>query len=160
MQTNCFNSHKHFLLQVYETDVLPKMICENCLYKLELFTDFRERSARTETLLVNLLKEISGTKLSSSIGIIKVSPSNAALIDQNSMVMIQHHPLLGDHSIQNVADLDLSQLEQHHRDSILAQSEMILNHGNVDLGPHSLATLDLNHHDLTSQVWARRTIKL
>lgn len=120
------------------------MICENCLYKLELFNDFRDRSLRTESLLVNLLKEISNTKLANSVGIIKLSPNT--VIDHNNMIMIHHHSLLAEHGIQNIADLDLSQLDQQH-----VQQEIILSQPNVDLVPHSLTALELNHHDLTSQ---------
>jgi hypothetical protein len=40
------------------TDKLPKMVCEECVYKLDLLFEFREKSVKTETYLENVLKTI------------------------------------------------------------------------------------------------------
>jgi hypothetical protein len=40
------------------TDKLPKMVCEECAYKLDLLFEFREKSVKTETYLENVLKTI------------------------------------------------------------------------------------------------------
>ncbi|KAF5281583.1 hypothetical protein FQR65_LT14626 [Abscondita terminalis] len=108
-------------IQVHESDQLPKMICESCLYKLELFFDFRERSVRTENILVTLLKEIKATEI----------PIETA----TSMIMIQE-PLV-QQEVQN--EIDLSHLQQ--RDLIVEQ-EIILSQTNVDLG-----NIHLNHEE-------------
>ncbi|KAK4873098.1 hypothetical protein RN001_015127 [Aquatica leii] len=113
-------------IQVHETDQLPKMICENCLYKLELFFDFRERSLRTENILITLLKEIN-------------KEVSIPLETTANMIMIQQ-PLL-EQQIQN--EIDLSQLQQ--RDLIVEQ-EIILSQSNVDMSPH-LGNIDLNHEE-------------
>lgn len=130
---------------MHESDDLPKMICENCLYKLELLFDFRERSLRTENLLISLFKEINAAKLSTT----EQQIVNMSEIDQQDMIMIQHHhQLLNEQGIQNVNEIDLSQLQQ--RDMIV-EHEIILSQQNVDINPHSLANIDLNHHELAGQ---------
>ncbi|GLG96544.1 Protein suppressor of hairy wing [Gryllus bimaculatus] len=41
---------------VTSTDRLPKMICEECVYKLDLLFEFREKSVKTESYLEEILK--------------------------------------------------------------------------------------------------------
>jgi hypothetical protein len=38
-------------VQVIEEDQLPKLMCGECSYKLELLSDFREKAFETETQL-------------------------------------------------------------------------------------------------------------
>lgn len=143
-------------MQVHESDELPKMLCENCLYKLELFADFRERSVRTETLLIDLLKEIDVVKLNNQQQIIKLSQTmGVSVIHQGNMAMIEQHHLLGEQTIQNVGEVDLSHLE--NRDGLIEQ-EIILSHQSVALNSHSLANIDLNHHELTDHNMANQTL--
>lgn len=125
-------------IQVHESDELPKMICESCLYKLELFFDFRERSVRTENILITLLKEMSSPKLNQH-------EINVPNLEQSGMIMIQHQPLLDEHEIQN--EIDLSHLQQRH---LIVEHEIILSQQSVDMN-HSLANINLNHQDLSNQ---------
>lgn len=39
-------------------DKLPKLICEECVYKLDLLNEFRDISSKTEVFLTNLLNRI------------------------------------------------------------------------------------------------------
>ncbi|XP_049813357.1 zinc finger protein 853-like isoform X2 [Schistocerca nitens] len=48
-------------VQVASTDRLPKMVCEECVYKLDLLFEFRERSLRTERYLESVLAKVAGT---------------------------------------------------------------------------------------------------
>ncbi|CAH1980623.1 unnamed protein product [Acanthoscelides obtectus] len=124
-------------VKVHEQDCLPKMICENCLYKLELFSDFRERSARTERLLVELYKEIATTRAQQPC---------LVPVDNHELVLVQsHHPLLADHSLRDVSEIDLSSLE--HRGGIIVDHEIILTHQNVHINSTAL-DIDLSNHDL------------
>lgn len=118
------------------------MICENCLYKLELFCDFRERSARTERLLVELYKEIKSSRPHSE------QQSCMVPIGHNDLIMVQQHQLLNEQNLQSVPEIDLSHLG--HRESMIVEHEIILTH-HVDMNSHSLDSIDLNHHDLTNQ---------
>ncbi|KAJ8929269.1 hypothetical protein NQ314_018062 [Rhamnusium bicolor] len=139
-------------IQVHETDELPKMICENCLYKLELFCDFRERSARTERLLVELYKELNTTRAENDQEQTCLVP-----IDHNELIMVQHHQLLNDDNLQSVSEIDLTHLGQ--REGMIVEHEIILTHHNVDMNSHSLDSIDLNNHDLTNQDLSNHSFK-
>lgn len=129
---------------MHEADELPKMICDNCLYKLELLFDFRDRAMRTETLLVDLYKELNATRLQNE----HMVKMNVVPMDHSDLIMVDQHQLLTDHNIQNVNEIDLSHLGQ--RNNIIVEHEIILSHQNVDLSSHSLDTISLNHN-LTNQ---------
>lgn len=118
------------------------MICENCLYKLELFCDFRDRSARTERLLIELYKEIKSSRTHNE------QQSCMVPIGHNDLIMVQQHQLLNEQNLQNVPEIDLSHLGQ--REGMIVEHEIILTH-HVDMNSHSLDSIDLNHHDLTNQ---------
>ncbi|KAL1518038.1 hypothetical protein ABEB36_001724 [Hypothenemus hampei] len=63
-------------LEIHQQDELPKLLCENCLVKLELFWDFKDRSFRTEQLLIQLHKQL------------KSNGSNQLVpLDANGMIM-------------------------------------------------------------------------
>lgn len=117
------------------------MICENCLYKLELFCEFRDRAARTENLLVDLYKELNASKVQNEQQMVKM---NIVTMEHNDLIMVEpHHELLNNH---NVNDLDLPPLT--HRDNMIVGQEIILTHQNINT--HSLDNINLNH-DLSSQ---------
>nr|XP_023020248.1 zinc finger protein 260-like [Leptinotarsa decemlineata] len=130
-------------IQVHEADELPKMICENCLYKLELFCDFRDRSARTERILLELFKEISSSQNESL---------HACLVpmNDNDLMMVQHHHLLNN---QNVSDLDLSTLDQ--REGMVAEHEVI--NLNQDIHSHSMDSI-INNHSLSNQDYSNQSL--
>ncbi|KAJ8929273.1 hypothetical protein NQ314_018066 [Rhamnusium bicolor] len=129
-------------IKVHETDDLPKMICKNCLYKLELFCDFRERSAQTERLLVDLYNELNKTRAENDQEQTCLVP-----IDHNELIMMQHNQLLNDDNLQNVSKIDLTHLDQ--REGMNVEHEIILTHHNVDMNSHSLDSIDLTNQDLS-----------
>ncbi|CAG9829538.1 unnamed protein product [Diabrotica balteata] len=118
-------------VQVHETDELPKMICETCLYKLELFTDFRERSARTEKLLIELYKELSNCIQNGQTCLVPIHTSE--------LIMVQQH-------LQNVSDISLPSLSQS-QDIIMTP----------DMNSHSLeniVTSSLSNTDFSNQTFS------
>lgn len=139
-------------MQVHEADELPKMICEHCLYKLELFYDFRERAVRTEAVLIDLFKELNSARVQNEQQMVKISQPMDVVSTMNhpDMIMVQHPHLLTEHSIHSVNELDLSHLE--HRENMIVEHEIILAHQNVDMNSHSLDAIDLNHHELSQDL--------
>ncbi|CAG9821543.1 unnamed protein product [Phaedon cochleariae] len=123
-------------ININQTDELPKMICENCLYKLELFCDFRERSVRTEKLLLELYKELSSSLLSDT--------QHTCLVpmDGNGLIIVPHQ-LLTNH---NVSDLDLGPLD----------GRMIVQQEIIHLNSHSLDIM--NSHSLSSQDYSNQSV--
>lgn len=85
------------------------MICETCLYKLELFSDFRERSVRTEKLLIELYKQLSDC-------IQNGQQPCLVPINGNEIIMVPQHLL----NNQSVSDIELSSLSQSAQEIILA----------------------------------------
>lgn len=116
------------------------MICDSCLYKLDLLFDFRDRAMRTETLLVDLYKELNAARLQNE----HMVKMNVVSMDHPNLIMVDQHQLLTDHNMQNVNDIDLSHLGQ--RNNIIVEHEIILSHQNVDLSSHSLDNINLNHN--------------
>jgi hypothetical protein len=45
------------LLQVTEEDQLPKIMCGECSYKLDLISDFKDKAFKTETELLSKMDE-------------------------------------------------------------------------------------------------------
>ncbi|XP_014255698.1 zinc finger protein 260-like [Cimex lectularius] len=56
-------------IQVNNNDKLPKMVCEECVYKLDALFEFREKSMKTEYALNNMLKSLYSTTCSETLGI-------------------------------------------------------------------------------------------
>ncbi|RZB38946.1 zinc finger protein 260 [Asbolus verrucosus] len=131
-------------IQVHETDELPKMVCENCIYKLNLLSEFKEKTILTERILVDLLKDINSDKVVQQ----NQQSINVVPIDHDLM-MVQNQQLLANHGIASVDEIDLSQLG--HREQMIVGHEIILTHQSVDLNGHSLENINLNHHELTNQ---------
>jgi hypothetical protein len=48
------------LVQVTEDDPLPKIMCGECSYKLDMLSDFKERAYKTETQLLSKVNVIKG----------------------------------------------------------------------------------------------------
>lgn len=128
-------------LQIHESDELPKMICKQCLLKLDFFVDFREKSLRTENLLIDLYKELTNA------GIHNDQMKMNIVFDHPEYIMVQHH-LIND-SIESVSEVDLNQLE--HRENMVIEHQIILGPQPVEINSHSLDNIDLTHADLTSQ---------
>lgn len=111
------------------------MICEDCIYKLELLSDFREKSAKTEKILIELFKELNCPRLQSQ---------HTIMVDQNDLIMVQSHQLLADHTLPHI-DLTLNQ-----RDTMMVEHEIILSHHNVDINSQSLDSIELSGPSLTN----------
>lgn len=45
-------------MQIDQQDELPKLLCDNCLVKLEMFWEFKYRSLKTEQFLIDLCKQL------------------------------------------------------------------------------------------------------
>ncbi|KAL1117834.1 hypothetical protein AAG570_004149 [Ranatra chinensis] len=61
-------------VQVHNTDKLPKMVCEECVYNLDALFDFRERSMKTEYELNSMLKEVYQPVCGESMQSIQMDP--------------------------------------------------------------------------------------
>ncbi|CAG9854479.1 unnamed protein product [Phyllotreta striolata] len=122
-------------VQVHETDELPKMICETCLYKLELFSDFRERSVRTEKLLVELYKQLSTC--------IQTGQQCLVPLNGNEVIMVPQHLL----NNQNVSDIELSSLSQNEG------QEIILGPDIQSQSLESIVTNSLGNPDFSNQTF-------
>lgn len=129
----------YFLHQVHETDELPKMVCENCIYKLNLLSEFKEKTILTERILLDLLKDINSSKQN-----LDVVPMD------HELIMVQNQQLLANHEIGGVDEIDLGQLG--HREQMIVGHEIILTHQSVDMSGHSLENINLNHHELNQDI--------
>lgn len=54
-------------IQVTNSDRLPKMVCEECVYKLDLLFEFREKSLKTERYLESILKSRECVEVKNSV---------------------------------------------------------------------------------------------
>jgi KRAB domain-containing zinc finger protein len=131
-------------IQVHETDELPKMVCEHCIYKLNMLSEFKEKSIFTERMLLNLLKEVNSGKIVQQ----EQQDINVVQMDHDLMMM-QNQQLLANHGISSVDEIDLAQLGP--REQLIVGHEIILTHQSVDMNGHSLENINLNHHELTTQ---------
>lgn len=120
------------------------MICENCLYKLELFYDFRERSVRTEKLLIELYKEIisniSNVQLSHDLN----QQSCMVSLDSSELIMIEHPQLVDYQNLENVSNITLPSID--HCTDMIVQNEISLTQDSMNLKPFS--NIGVNSHSL------------
>lgn len=123
------------------------MICENCLYKLELFYDFRERSVRTEKLLIELYKEIisniSNVQLSHDLN----QQSCMVSLDSSELIMIEHPQLVDYQNLENVSNITLPSMD--HCTDMIVQNEINLTEESMNLKPFS--NIGVNSHNLDPQ---------
>ncbi|XP_065161965.1 zinc finger protein 112-like [Atheta coriaria] len=121
-------------IQISETDVLPKIVCENCLFKVELLFDFRERALRTEGVLIELFKELHSLPIQILNGTHHTQVKFDAALDH---VISQQNGLLND-GLSHVNDIELPQLS--HRDSMII------------LAQHSVPLDQLSQHDINQEL--------
>ncbi|CAG9770477.1 unnamed protein product [Ceutorhynchus assimilis] len=121
-------------LQIHQQDELPKLLCNNCIVKLEIFWDFKDRSFRTEQLLIELYKQLKTG-----------GPHCVVSLDENGMILpvSNHHQIIPDNL---PTDIDISQLG---RAKDPEDYSIILNHADLN-APH-LENLELSNHDLNGQ---------
>lgn len=122
------------------------MICENCLYKLELFYDFRERTVRTEKLLIQLYREIisniSNVQLNNEI-----HQSCMVSLDNSELIMVEHQELVDYQNLENVSNISLPAME--HCADIIVENQINLGQESINL--KSFNSIDINSHNLDPQ---------
>ncbi|XP_015191821.1 PREDICTED: zinc finger protein 2-like [Polistes dominula] len=89
-------------VQVSMTDQLPKVVCEECAYKLDQLFDFREKCLHTEGMFMEMLKEIN----------------------KDETVRISEH------SLEEVAEMNINRI-QRNIDRIQSDIEEVQNHGSI-----------------------------
>lgn len=99
------------------------MVCENCIYKLNLLFEFKEKTQLTERLFLNLLKELDSNKIVPSQELNVVAMDHELILAQNQ--------LLASHQMSSVDDIDLSQLSA--REQMIVGHEIILSHSLDDI---------------------------
>ncbi|XP_014485168.1 PREDICTED: zinc finger protein 2 homolog isoform X2 [Dinoponera quadriceps] len=89
-------------VQVSLTDQLPKVVCEECAFKLDQLFDFREKCLHTEGIFMEMLKEIGKEE------VVHISGHNLANIDD--MAHETAEPTI--HTMQVMDEMDLAGGEQ------------------------------------------------
>ncbi|XP_011499854.1 PREDICTED: zinc finger protein 519-like [Ceratosolen solmsi marchali] len=112
-------------VQISMTDQLPKIICEECAFKLDEFFDFREKVLQTEGIFIQMLKSISKQEVNSldNVTINEIQGNMDRLTDtineiQNSNVT-RHNVQNGIHAISVIDNMGLSE-----RERVVTQEEM------------------------------------
>lgn len=101
------------------TDQLPKVVCEECAYKLDQLFDFREKCLHTEGMFIEMLKEIGKN-------VVHISEHDLASVDdmgriqgnlndiQNNIANVQDHTAVTHegaettiHTMQVMDEMDL-----------------------------------------------------
>lgn len=126
------------------------MICENCLYKLELFHDFRERTVRTEKLLIELYREIIANIANVQLNNELHQQSCMVSLDSSELIMVEHQQLVDYQNLDNVSNISLSSMN-HCTDMI--DNQINLAHENIGLKTFSdinVSSSNLDHQDHSS----------
>lgn len=63
-----------YLLQITKEDALPKNICQRCVYKLDMFYEFRVSCMTTDTVLKNYADSLK--HLAASVSQVSLNMSN------------------------------------------------------------------------------------
>lgn len=114
-------------IQVASTDKLPKMVCEECVYKLDALFEFRERSLKTEYALHNMLKSVyipgCGESLSLSMDTFCTAPEH----EENLHVQTPEVEInLDGNSEQLDAIINLPINHHQNRNLIKCEPEMVI----------------------------------
>lgn len=123
------------------------MICENCLYKLELFYDFRERSVRTEKLLIELYREIISNISNVQLGHDLNQQSCMVSMDSSELIMVEHPQLVDYQNLENVSNITLPSVD--HCTDMIVQNQISLSQESMSL--KSFSNIDVNSHSLDPQ---------
>ncbi|XP_076175029.1 uncharacterized protein LOC143150548 isoform X1 [Ptiloglossa arizonensis] len=67
-------------VQVSMNDQLPKIVCEECAYKLDQLFDFREKCLHTEGMFMEMLKEIAKD------GVVRISKHDLVEVEEMSRI--------------------------------------------------------------------------
>ncbi|KDR19660.1 zinc finger protein 2 homolog [Zootermopsis nevadensis] len=111
-------------VQVALTDKLPKMVCEECVYKLDLLFEFREKSVKTETYLENVLKTIEqqlplippppAVEDASDCAVTESAPAEVEQIKSNDNVKCEPEVLI---KVEDVSNIVVSMPEGEESDT-------------------------------------------
>lgn len=123
------------------------MICENCLYKLELFYDFRERTVRTEKLLLELYREILSNISNVHLNNDLHQAACMVSLDNSDLIMVEHQQLVDYQNLENVSNINLPSMDDCT--DIIVQNQINLNQGNINL--KSFSDIEVNTHNLDTQ---------
>lgn len=93
-----------FVFQVSIDDDLPKVVCEDCFFKLDQLFDFREKSLQAEGIFVEMLKVIGKDDLMSIEGHGQSDSENITVL-QAHLPNEDAQPVI--HSIQVMNQMDL-----------------------------------------------------
>lgn len=123
------------------------MICENCLYKLELFYDFRERTVRTEKLLIELYREIfsniSNVQLNNDLH----QQSCMVALDNSELILVGHPQLVDYQNLDNVSNISLPSMD--HCADMIVEDQINLSQDNLSL--KTFSNITVNSHNLGNQ---------
>lgn len=131
------------------------MICRECVYNLDLFFTFREKTLQTESLLLDLVK-----KLNRAGSIEKTK--DIKLIDEPAPASMDIVTTMADQQLNMVANhqqlLDHTNMSLSHRENMMVnQDEIILNNmhqhefEHIDIAPNELNSHAMSHDTLHNQ---------
>lgn len=126
-------------VQVSSTDKLPKMICEECVFKLDEMFEFRERSMKTEYELNNILKNVFSPVCTESIGIAIDTFCSAATTEHGENLHVQSTEVgisLENNSEQLDAIMNIPL--NHHPNMIKCEPEIIIKHDSIQCANSNL----------------------
>ncbi|XP_066250750.1 zinc finger protein 502-like isoform X1 [Euwallacea similis] len=126
-------------IQIHQQDELPKLLCGNCLVKLDMFWDFKYRSFRTEQFLLAVYKQL---KSGGSTQQCLVQIENVMIVPVNNQILSGD---LHTHDQISIPQLDHRQEGSDEGDYSVLQHNTHL--GGLDLG---VAGQDLSNHSLQS----------
>lgn len=131
------------------------MICENCLYKLELFYDFRERTLRTEKLLIELYREIISNISNVQLNHNLQQPCMVSL-DSSQLIMVEHQQLVDYQNLENVSNISLPSME--HCSEMIVENQISLTQESLSL--KSFNNIDVNSHNLEVQEHSNTSLQI
>ncbi|XP_066599427.1 zinc finger protein 260-like [Prorops nasuta] len=128
-------------VQVSMTDQLPKVVCEECAYKLDQLFDFREKCLHTEDMFMEMLKEISKEEVVhisehslNNVGSISIGRIKSTINEiQNNLDSVQNHSSVPSceagertmHTMHVMDEMDLAGGEQVVSQEEIAQDNTI-----------------------------------
>lgn len=131
------------------------MICENCIYKLELFYDFRERTVRTEKLLIELYKEIISHIPDEELDHELNQQSCMVSLGNSELMMVEHEHLVDYQNLENVSNVNLSSMDSSN---VIVQNQ--INFSQESMGLKDFGNMDINNHHIDIQNHSNRSLNI
>lgn len=133
-------------IQIDQQDELPKLLCDNCLVKLEMFWEFKYRSLKTEQFLIDLCKQLKSSQGDQQC-LVQIEDSGMILEVPNQHQVLSHHL---------PSDITMSSLDRRHQDHLEpANYSVVLSHDSLEgleLGNHHLTGQDMSNHSMHNNV--------